>query len=78
MIARAREKLATLEQQEVDQGSRLPPAAGGDAPAASGPHQADLFASAPHPLVEQLGELDPDALSPRQALELLYRWKAAL
>ncbi|MCL7939621.1 DNA mismatch repair protein MutS [Halomonas sp. ATCH28] len=78
VIARAREKLATLEQQEIDQGSRLPvdTAAAGERPAA--PHQADLFASTPHPLVEQLGSLDPDALSPRQALELLYRWKEAL
>ncbi|MGM0535127.1 MAG: DNA mismatch repair protein MutS [Pseudomonadota bacterium] len=78
VIARAREKLATLEQQEVDQGSRLPAdtAVEGTPPAA--PHQADLFASTPHPLVEQLGSLDPDALSPRQALELIYRWKEAL
>ncbi|TDO06233.1 DNA mismatch repair protein MutS [Halomonas ventosae] len=75
VIARAREKLATLEQQEVDQGSRLPTGEG-ERPAA--PRQADLFASTPHPLVEQLDRLDPDALSPRQALELLYRWKETL
>ncbi|CAM3389746.1 DNA mismatch repair protein MutS [Halomonas lysinitropha] len=74
VIARAKEKLATLEQQEIDQGSRLP----GVTADAGEPRQADLFASTPHPLVEQLGSLDPDELSPRQALELLYRWKKTL
>ncbi|SFT62248.1 DNA mismatch repair protein MutS [Halomonas saccharevitans] len=78
VIARAREKLAILEQQEIDQGSRLPTAAASDERATGAPRQADLFASTPHPLVEQLGELNPDALSPREALELLYRWKEAL
>ncbi|MEQ6918508.1 DNA mismatch repair protein MutS [Halomonas aquatica] len=78
VIARAREKLATLEQQEIDQGSRLPAAATGGEGATSAPRQADLFASTPHPLVEQLGGLNPDELSPRQALELLYRWKETL
>ncbi|MDN3521408.1 DNA mismatch repair protein MutS [Halomonas ramblicola] len=72
VIARAREKLAQLEQQEVDQGGR--PAVGG----ATMPVQNDLFASAPHPLVEELGGLSLDELTPRQALELLYRWREAL
>ncbi|WP_253445928.1 DNA mismatch repair protein MutS [Halomonas sp. Y3] len=74
VIARAREKLAQLEQQEVDQGSRSP-RAGSSAPA---PQQNDLFASAPHPLVEELGGLALDDLTPRQALALLYRWRDAL
>jgi DNA mismatch repair protein MutS len=42
------------------------------------PRQNDLFASAPHPLVEEMDALMLDDLTPRQALELLYRWKAAL
>ncbi|MDR5906385.1 DNA mismatch repair protein MutS [Franzmannia qiaohouensis] len=74
VIARAREKLAQLEQHEVDQGSRPSLAAGGE-PA---PQQNDLFASAPHPLIDELGGLALDELSPRQALELLYRWREAL
>ena len=74
VIARAREKLAQLEQQEVDQGSRAP-RAGSSAPA---PQQNDLFASAPHPLVEELGGLALDDLTPRQALALLYRWQESL
>ena len=42
--------------------------------------QGDLFAAAPqapviHPLIEQLATLNPDALSPRAALDLLYELK---
>ncbi|APX91910.1 DNA mismatch repair protein MutS [Halomonas sp. 1513] len=74
VIARAREKLAQLEQHEVDQGSRPSLAAGGEPV----PQQNDLFASAPHPLIDELGGLALDELSPRQALELLYRWREAL
>ncbi|HET8790471.1 MAG TPA: DNA mismatch repair protein MutS, partial [Modicisalibacter sp.] len=70
VIARAREKLAGLEQQEVDQGQRPRPNTGAPAP-----QQADLFASAVHPLVEELGGLKLDELTPRQALDLLYRWR---
>ncbi|MFV8817664.1 DNA mismatch repair protein MutS [Haliea sp. E17] len=41
--------------------------------------QADLFsAPAPHPATEALQELDIDDLSPRQALEALYRLKELL
>ncbi|WP_440480361.1 MutS-related protein, partial [Rossellomorea vietnamensis] len=47
VIARAREKLAQLEQQEVDQGSRPARSDGG---AVAAPLQNDLFASTPHPL----------------------------
>ncbi|MCG7601440.1 DNA mismatch repair protein MutS [Halomonas sp. McH1-25] len=73
VIARAREKLAGLEQQEVDQGQRKSdlrePSTG---PA---PQQPDLFATAPHPVIEELTGLALDELTPRQALELLYRWR---
>ncbi|ALM54496.1 DNA mismatch repair protein MutS [Halomonas huangheensis] len=74
VITAARARLATLEQHEVDlghtqlQNTHMP----------GTPQQADLFASAPHPLLEQLSELAVDELTPRQALELLYQWKAAL
>ncbi|MCM2328222.1 MAG: DNA mismatch repair protein MutS [Lysobacter sp.] len=47
--------------------------------------QADLFAApasaapaAPHPVVEELAAIDPDALTPREAQEALYRLKARL
>ena len=44
--------------------------------------QADLFAAPeatempPHPVVEALDDLEPDEMTPKQALEALYRLKA--
>jgi DNA mismatch repair protein MutS len=47
--------------------------------------QADLFVAtaalpeaAPHPAVEELAGIDPDALTPREALAALYRLKKHL
>ncbi|MFW6379061.1 MAG: DNA mismatch repair protein MutS, partial [Guyparkeria sp.] len=69
-IGRARRLLEKLEWQSH---------AGGEAP------QMDLFAAEPvaepvepdpDPLLEAIDALDPDEISPRQALELLYEWKA--
>ncbi len=63
VIQRARHKLALLEQP---------------APATmqTVTVQADLFASAePHPAVELLKSSDPDNITPRQAVELLYTLK---
>ncbi|MDN3557566.1 DNA mismatch repair protein MutS [Halomonas maura] len=75
VISRARQKLTHLEQQEVDQGQRLD---GASLDGAAPPQQADLFASAPHPVVESLSGLQLDELTPRQALEWLYRWQESL
>ncbi|WP_321351125.1 DNA mismatch repair protein MutS [Halopseudomonas oceani] len=69
VILRAREHLARLEQQSLEQHGSKP------AGTSEQPFQSDLFASAPHPLVEQMQSLEPDDLSPRQALELLYKLK---
>ena len=69
VILRAREHLAQLEQQSLEQHGSKP------AGTSEQPFQSDLFASAPHPLVEQVQSLEPDDLSPRQALELLYKLK---
>ncbi|WP_043528333.1 DNA mismatch repair protein MutS [Litchfieldella xinjiangensis] len=80
VIKRAREKLGSLEQHEVDQSSRrltaTPDTVSGQATA--GPQQADLFASTPHPLLEELAGLDIDSLTPRDALALLYSWRETL
>ncbi|SDU22127.1 DNA mismatch repair protein MutS [Pseudomonas pohangensis] len=70
VIQRAREHLARLEA------SSLPlETSGGDSAAGSQPLQSDLFASLPHPLLEELRKLKTDDLTPRQALELLYAWQ---
>jgi len=68
VIDTARKRLRALEDQSV--GRPLP--------------QLDLFGTAPapetepSPLFKALHELDPDALTPRQALEALYRIKELL
>ena len=36
------------------------------------PMQSDLFASLPHPVLEELSRAKLDDVTPRQALELLY------
>ncbi|WP_303856522.1 DNA mismatch repair protein MutS [Salinicola salarius] len=69
VIARARDKLASLEQpaaMPVATDARTQPA---------GPQQADLFAATPHPVLEALASLDVDSLTPRAALDLLYAWR---
>lgn len=66
VVREARRHLRALENREIG----------------SGP-QADLFASLPpeepetfsHPVLTALSELDPDAMSPREALEQLYTLK---
>jgi DNA mismatch repair protein MutS len=67
-IAAAKRKLAQLEQQSVSNGP-----------------QADLFANPetsaekpPHPAMEALLDVEPDELTPKQALETLYKIKGLL
>jgi DNA mismatch repair protein MutS len=72
VVARAKAVLAKLEAGRAATGGI---AAGLDdlplfAAAASGEAEA-----APDPLVAALAEINPDTLSPREALELIYRLK---
>ena len=64
----ARRRLAALEHREV-----------------ASHHQPDLFAALPpvaeaepHPLIAAVAAIDPDALTPREALERLYELKKLL
>ena len=66
VVKRARQKLAALEQQAY-----------AGKPAAMHSQQLDLFETpAPHPALDMLTSIDPDAVTPRQALELLFQLKA--
>ena len=57
-----------------------------EAAAAAHAPQGDLFAASsakadapptePHPVIDALRDVDPDALTPRDALDLLYRLQA--
>ena len=72
VIAQARGMLASLESN----GSTGIP---GPAPAQSGTPQLGLFAPpAPSPIEESMRSIDPDTMSPREALDALYRLKKML
>jgi DNA mismatch repair protein MutS len=68
VISNARKKLRLLEKQELGIQALA---------AANSPVQKDLFSepAPPHPAVEYLSKVDPDSLSPRQALDLVYKLK---
>jgi DNA mismatch repair protein MutS len=71
VLADAAEKLAELERGAGQRGTNPQVH---NAPAL----QADLFATHTHPVLEELESVDPDELSPRAALELLYRLRETL
>ena len=73
VILRAREHLARLETTSLPHD--LPRSAAADPTV---PLQSDLFASLPHPVLDELSRITPDDLTPRRALELLYTWKARI
>jgi DNA mismatch repair protein MutS len=74
VLAAAREKLQELEQGEQTQLQVAGPIANTPPPA-----QNDLFSvPGPHPVVQALENLDVDDLTPRQALETLYKLKLKL
>ncbi|WP_103103035.1 DNA mismatch repair protein MutS [Pseudomonas sp. LFM046] len=73
VIQRAREHLARLETTSLPH--EAPRQASGQP---SAPMQSDLFASLPHPVLDELAKIKPDDLTPRQALELLYTLKSRI
>ncbi len=77
VIVRAKEHLARLETTALphEWGQEQPRSESGKP---SVPMQSDMFASAPHPVIEELGKINPDDLTPRRALELLYTLKARI
>lgn len=80
VIRRAREILQNLEKNELDTTGKPRLAKRSDASHAptTGLEQLNLFASPPSPVEEALREVDPDSLTARQALDLLYEWKTML
>ncbi|CDQ12349.1 DNA mismatch repair protein MutS [Acidithiobacillus ferrivorans] len=63
VVRRARQRLSQLEETTQQPTRNTAPA------------QLPLFQAAPHPAVQRLSQLEPDQLSPRQALDLLYTLK---
>ncbi|PPA06104.1 DNA mismatch repair protein MutS [Pseudomonas sp. MWU12-2312b] len=73
VILRAREHLSRLEDTALPH--EAPKPAKGK-PAA--PQQSDMFASLPHPVLDELAKLDLDDMTPRRALEMLYTLKTRI
>ncbi|MCP5419890.1 MAG: DNA mismatch repair protein MutS [Gammaproteobacteria bacterium] len=75
VIDQAQQRLRELEKPAAPRivARRGQPPVGG--PDTAGP-QLSLFGAVPHPVVETLAGTNPDELSPREALEVLYRLKA--
>ncbi len=72
-LQQARRRLAELEQR-----GRESHASGMAPQALDAPQQFALFTAAPSAAQEALAALDPDELTPKQALEALYRLKSLL
>ena len=73
VIKQARDKLHMLEQDSLQQVQNTAIAM------QNGPQQTELFVEAPeHPVLNELKALNPDDLSARQALDLLYKFKQSL
>jgi DNA mismatch repair protein MutS len=70
VVARAREVLDSLARLNTELTEAERPAA-----RQSGAVQLTLWAPTDHPAVNRLRELDPDALTPKQAQDLLYQLK---
>jgi DNA mismatch repair protein MutS len=80
VLEQAREQLHLLEQgvhPEHSTKAMLAPAINTQTELAS-PLQTGLFDALPNPAVEALKKINPDSLSPREALEQLYRLKEIL
>ncbi|MCB9730428.1 MAG: DNA mismatch repair protein MutS, partial [Deltaproteobacteria bacterium] len=84
VVTRAREVLKLLEEQAVDRDGRphLSRTAAGAPGAPAGGWQLSLFAPPkppePSAVESRLADIDPDSLSPRQALDLLFELRALL
>jgi DNA mismatch repair protein MutS len=75
-LLRAQEVLGNLESGELTL-EGLPRIAGHTGQAPDAP-QLELFPGNEHEVLRQLRELDPDRLTPLEALQLLSGWKAAI
>ncbi|PKY11298.1 DNA mismatch repair protein MutS [Acidithiobacillus marinus] len=76
IVTAARKRLNLLENTAA---SKQPPAPSSPVQASiTLPAQIPLFTVTPHPILERLQQLNPDTISPRQALDLLYEIKNML
>ena len=78
VIAQARRRLAELELQSVSAGPQADLFAPAAMAAASDAAAPEGEAAEAHPVLRKLAELEPDDLSPREALQMLFDLKGLL
>ncbi|WP_308368045.1 MULTISPECIES: DNA mismatch repair protein MutS [unclassified Microbulbifer] len=78
VLVEAKHRLEALENGTRETASGTRGKVPQPAPGPGSPQQVDLFGAPTHPAVEALEELDPDDLTPRQALEKLYALRKLL
>ncbi len=76
LIRRAQEILVNLEKNEFDVEGR--PRLAGDGSGSTGARQLSLFADAEDRVVSELQRIDPDRMTPMEALQLLNELKKRL
>jgi DNA mismatch repair protein MutS len=72
VLARAKELLRVLEAEQIVPRS-VPVSSAASRPTPGGGDQLALFAPSPHPVVDKLGKMDPNTMTPLQALDALAR-----
>jgi len=77
VISRAREHLSRLEATALPHDTVVASPKKSNSKS-NAPHQSDMFASLPHPVLDELAKLDLDDLTPRKALEMLYTLKTQI
>jgi len=75
VILRAKELLHNIESGEFTRQGTPRIAGGKSRPSPKAPSQMELFGQPSHPVVQKLQDLQPDTLSPLEALSLLYQLK---
>ena len=73
VLDRAREVLSNLENSEYDTMGTPKIGLSQESSSAIENQQLNLFQEPIPPLVQKLREIDPDSLSPREALDLIYK-----
>ena len=74
VVRRAKKILMNLESAEIDPTGR-PRAVHEEGPL---PAQRSLFSSPDHPIIEELRKIEPETLSPIEALNKIMAWKKQL
>ena len=72
------ESLATTSTSQAVASARLSVTAVSSTSSIAEPYQSELFAQATHPIIETLERINPDDISAKEALALLYELKATL